>query len=138
MTREEVIAEARSWVGTPFVPQQSVKGHGCDCAGLIRGVGRAFGIESDVGPYKQQPKGFELSRICREYMTEIPLSDMQAGDVVEIAFTAEPQHLGILVPYRSGLGIVHALMLSKKVVEHRLDSTWRNRITAAYVLPGVE
>ena len=29
---------ARSWIGTPYVHQVSVKGGGCDCLGLVRGV----------------------------------------------------------------------------------------------------
>ena len=40
-----VVAEARRWIGTPSVDQQTVRGAGCDCLGLVRGVWRAV-----VGP----------------------------------------------------------------------------------------
>ena len=33
-----VIAAARGWLGTPYHDQASVKGAGCDCLGLARGV----------------------------------------------------------------------------------------------------
>lgn len=41
-TREEVIAEARGWLGTPWHHQASLKGVGCDCIGFIRGVAQPF------------------------------------------------------------------------------------------------
>jgi hypothetical protein len=41
--RSDIIAEARSWIGTPYAHQASVKGIGCDCLGLVRGVWRVNG-----------------------------------------------------------------------------------------------
>ena len=35
-----VIAIARSWLGTPYHDQASLRGVGCDCLGLARGVWR--------------------------------------------------------------------------------------------------
>ena len=35
-----VIAMARSWLGTPYHDQASLRGVGCDCLGLARGVWR--------------------------------------------------------------------------------------------------
>jgi hypothetical protein len=35
-----IIAAARSWLGTPYAHQASLKGVGCDCLGLVRGVWR--------------------------------------------------------------------------------------------------
>src|SRR5215207_7343246 len=37
-TREQIVAAARGWIGTPYHHQASVKGVGCDCLGLIRGL----------------------------------------------------------------------------------------------------
>ncbi|MGR3492459.1 MAG: peptidase P60, partial [Shimia sp.] len=34
-------AEARRWIGTPYHHRASLRGVGCDCLGLIRGVWRA-------------------------------------------------------------------------------------------------
>lgn len=39
-----VAAEAREWIGTPFVWQASQKGVGCDCKGLVWGVARELGF----------------------------------------------------------------------------------------------
>lgn len=38
--RERIVTSARSWVGTPFHHQASVKAVGCDCLGLLRGIWR--------------------------------------------------------------------------------------------------
>ena len=38
--RDAIVAAARGWIGTPYVHQASVKGLGCDCLGLLRGLWR--------------------------------------------------------------------------------------------------
>jgi NlpC/P60 family putative phage cell wall peptidase len=43
VTRETIVAAARSWFGTPYHHQASVKGVGSDCLGLIRGIWRELG-----------------------------------------------------------------------------------------------
>jgi hypothetical protein len=46
-----IVAEARSWIGTPYHHQASVKHVGCDCLGLVRGVWRALlGPEPEPDP----------------------------------------------------------------------------------------
>src|SRR3954471_18800976 len=46
-----ILAEARSWIGTPYRHQASLKGVGCDCLGLVRGVWRAFyGDQPEAAP----------------------------------------------------------------------------------------
>ncbi len=49
--RDAIVAEATSWLGTPYRHQASLKGVGCDCLGLLRGVWRAFhGDEPEAMP----------------------------------------------------------------------------------------
>ena len=52
--RSEALAEARTWLATPYRHQASVKGWGCDCLGLVRGVWRQlYGAEPEsVPPYR--------------------------------------------------------------------------------------
>ncbi|HXO72313.1 MAG TPA: peptidase P60, partial [Bradyrhizobium sp.] len=40
LTCAAIVAEARSWIGTRYCHQASLKGVGCDCLGLVRGVWR--------------------------------------------------------------------------------------------------
>ena len=54
--RDAVIAEARSWIGTPFHDCAQVKGHGVDCAQFIAAVYTATGTVPpfDIEPYSPQ------------------------------------------------------------------------------------
>ena len=51
LARATIVAEARAWIGTPYRHQGSLKGIGCDCLGLVRGVWRAVaGAEPEAVP----------------------------------------------------------------------------------------
>src|SRR3989338_4143365 len=51
LTRQAIVAAARSWIGTPYRHQASLKGAGCDCLGLVRGVWRElYGDEPEAPP----------------------------------------------------------------------------------------
>ena len=51
LRQNTIIAAARGWKGTPYHHQASLKGVGCDCLGLIRGVWRElYGAEPEVMP----------------------------------------------------------------------------------------
>ena len=59
-----IVRAARGWIGTPYVHQASVRGAGCDCLGLLRGVWRdCLGPEPEtVPPYTMdwsEPQGDE-------------------------------------------------------------------------------
>lgn len=46
-----MIAEiARTWIGTPYRHQSAVKGEGCDCLGLLRGVWAEYYGAHDYSP----------------------------------------------------------------------------------------
>ena len=67
MKVELILSEARQWLGTPYRHQASLKGVGCDCLGLVRGVWRAlYGYEpEEPGPYQRgwvEPPGEERLR----------------------------------------------------------------------------
>ena len=48
-----IVREARTWLGTPYLHQASVRGAGCDCLGLVRGVWRAlYGREPEAVPQR--------------------------------------------------------------------------------------
>ena len=51
--RAAILQSARGWIGTPYLHQASLKGAGCDCLGLVRGVWREiYGDEpEETGPY---------------------------------------------------------------------------------------
>jgi NlpC/P60 family putative phage cell wall peptidase len=87
-TRATLVAEARSWIGTPYRHQASLKRVGCDCLGLVRGVWRAVqGEEPEpVPPYA--PDWAEASRretfaeAGRRHFAEIDPAEFRPGDVL--------------------------------------------------------
>ncbi len=141
-TRAEVIAAARRFIGTPYQHQQRMPGVAIDCAGVVICAGRELGLlapDFDVTGYSRQPDG-TLVDYCERYMTRLEPAAMQAGDVVVIRFDGEPQHFGILAPYRyGGLSIIHAVS-GRAVIETRLlfgTAAAAMKFVAAYRLPGI-
>ena len=87
MTRRDVVAAARGWLGTPYHHQAALRGVGCDCLGLLRGVWREV-----VGPEPAHlpPYTRDWAESCgREALIEaaachflpIPIGEAEAGDV---------------------------------------------------------
>ena len=138
-TVEDIITEARSWVGTPFHHQGRAKGSGCDCAGLILEVARAFHLtEFQWTDYEHMPDGVMLKQTCDEHMDRITPAEAQPGDVVLFKFEEYPQHLGFLGDYVfGGLSLIHALATARKVVEHRFDDQWMGCVDQYYRLRGI-
>lgn len=142
-TRAEVVAEARSWIGTPFQHQQRLKGVGVDCAGLVIGVARELGLvaaDFDVTGYSRAPDG-TLLELCDANMARIGQDQMQPGDVVVVSVESDPQHMGILGDYvHGGLSIIHAASIGPRqaVIETRLMFSRAMTFVAAYSMPGVD
>ncbi len=144
--RRQIVAEALSWSGTRYHHQARNKGVGVDCVGLPIGIARALSLvapDFDITGYPRTPDGVTLIALCDEYMAgRVELVDMQVGDVLVQKFTADgpPQHMGIVVPHRNGLALLHSFGMvdgKGKVIKQRLDSTAIDRTVAIYRLPGV-
>lgn len=148
-TRADIVEEARSWIGTPFHHQASLKGVGVDCVGLIRGIMVAknnmpedfskWPSAYDFLGYDRVPDGKKMMEACNLYLTVISKEDMQPGDIVLVSFDKHPQHVGVLGDYRhGGLSIIHASGDSGKVIETRLMFSGYMKFVAAYAFPEVE
>ncbi len=147
MTGYDVAAEAMSWAGTPFAHQASLRGVGCDCGGLVRGVAVALGcigqaeFDRAFAPfagYPRQPNG-TLQAICDTFMARVPFADIGDAVLMNYADIGEPHHLAFVVDYPAdaALGLVHALARPGRVVYHRFSAEFRARVVQAYRLPGV-
>lgn len=134
ITRRQIIEEAREWIDTPFHHQASVKGVGCDCAGMVKGVWRELGNDVSGVPadYPRTPSNNQLIRILEQYLDRS--STMMPGDVLVFTLLNEPQHIGIMTDSNA---VIHAYQPFNKVAEHRLDAKWQRRITACFSFPGV-
>ncbi len=135
----DVVAAARSYLGTPYQHQARLKGVAVDCVGLILCVGRDLGHLPegfDYSGYGRVPDGVLLRQRLEKHLREVPQSEMRPGDVVCIAFAKHPQHVGILGDYRhGGLSIIHAAMPPGRVIETRLLFGPVMQFRAAYRFP---
>jgi hypothetical protein len=57
--------------------------------------------------------------------------------VLLIAIEGRAQHLAIRSDLAGDPAIIHAHAPRRRVVEHRIDADWAQRILAAFRLPGV-
>jgi NlpC/P60 family putative phage cell wall peptidase len=85
---EAMLAEALSWVGTPYRHQGSTKGVACDCLGLIRGAWRAvYGAEPErsgrYAPDWAEAGGEDLFlAAARRHCAEKPVTYAAPGDLL--------------------------------------------------------
>ncbi len=140
--RLEIAAEARRWLGTPYLHQASLPGAGSDCLGLVRGIWRGLhGAEpQDIPPYTQdwsEPQRDEiLWRSCQRWLIEQPPEGEHVGDVLlfRMARHAVSKHLGIQVSVGDSPTFIHAYC-KHGVVETRLTQPWRIRVVARFSFP---
>jgi NlpC/P60 family putative phage cell wall peptidase len=139
--RAAIIAEAREWLGTPYHHQASVKGAGCDCLGLIRGVWRSvYGHEpEEPPPYSRdwaEARGREtLAEAAARHMQPVEPANVAPGDVLLFALNdrAPAKHCAILT---EGNRMVHSYE-AHPVAEVSLSSWWRRRIRFAFAFPNL-
>ncbi len=141
ITPDIIIAEARSWIGTPYRHQASLKGAGCDCLGLVRGVWRAlYGEEPECMPaysrdWAEATSRETLAEAGGRHLLPVARDAFQGGDV-------------LLFRWRTGLVAKHAAVLTDggtmihahdgaAVAEVAFAPWWRRRLAYVFRFPGV-
>ena len=137
--RLRVVQEARLWLGTPYQHQASLRGAGCDCLGLVRGIWRAlYGQEPaplpPYSPYWAETGAREtLLGAAQAYLRAIERDAAQPGDVLLFRFS--PRHLAKHCAVLSAPGrMIHAYW-GQCVCETALTPWWRRRLCAAFCFP---
>ena len=113
VARDAIVAEARRWIGTPYMHQASLRGAGCDCLGLVRGVWRAV-----VGPEPEAAGAYapdwaeasleeRLADAGGRYFVPVARDAFQAGDVLLFRWRAHlpAKHMAIAT---SRAAMIHA------------------------------
>lgn len=96
--KNKVIKEARSWIGTPFRHQARCKGAGVDCLGLVVESYRKAGADvRDKTDYSRYPTGDSLIEGLSEQLTEIPLEEIDTGDILVMAQKRQANHVMLYV-----------------------------------------
>jgi NlpC/P60 family putative phage cell wall peptidase len=137
-----VVAQARSWIGTPYLHQASIRGAGADCLGLLRGIWRAiYGEEPEaVPPYTDdwaEPAHDEvLLAAARRWLLEKPVTDDAQGDVLlfRMRNASIAKHLGVQSQAGCEPRFIHAYT-GHGVVESALSQPWHRRIAARFTFP---
>lgn len=141
ISRKAILAETSDWIGTPYQHQASVKGAGCDCLGLVRGVWRAiYGAEPELAPaytpdWAERHGEETLRDAARRHLVETTISAAQPGDVLLFRMhAASPaKHAAILAEEGR---IIHAYW-GRAVVSSHFAPWWRVRCAAAFSFPDV-
>jgi NlpC/P60 family putative phage cell wall peptidase len=140
--RRTIVAEARAFIGTPYRHQASLRGAGCDCLGLVRGVWRAlYGPEPEtIPPYTPDWGEASHSEIMIEtagrHLIPVPLGSAALGDV--LVFRMRDQRVAKHCAILSGpAAMIHA-QSRDKVREVALSAPWRRRVVAAFAFPALE
>ena len=134
-----VVAVARCWLGTPYHDQASLRGVGCDCLGLARGVWReVVGAEIFPTPHYSRDWGetgpHEVLAIgARRMMAEIAIVNAVPSALILFRMTprAIVKHVGILTGPDSFVHSYERL----GVIEEVLTPIWRRRIAFAFLFP---
>jgi NlpC/P60 family putative phage cell wall peptidase len=138
--RNDVLAIARDWIGTPYRHQASLKGVGCDCLGLVRGIWRElYGREPEpAGAYARdwaERSGEDrlMTAALSHFGDAVGLEAAMPGDLLIFRWKAEmaAKHLGIL---EEGGRFIHAYEQAA-VVSSALVPSWRRRIAGVFVFP---
>jgi NlpC/P60 family putative phage cell wall peptidase len=135
---QRLVQAARAWVGTPYLHQASLKGAGCDCLGLVRGVWReVHGSEPlPIPPYTpdwSEPQGDE--RLWRAAHALLRKGRGRPGDLLLFRMRdgAVAKHLGILTRGGDAPAFVHS-MSGHGVLESPLSAPWAARVVARFDL----
>lgn len=141
METEHLIAEARSWIGTPYLHQASLKYHGCDCLGLLRGIWRnLIGPEPELPPpyapdWSEANRAETLHDGLSRHLQKYPISQMRPGDV--LLFRLHPRgpakHCAILATQRGKHTLIHARQ-NHKVSEEDFSPFWRSKLAFVFRL----
>ena len=139
LLERDVVSIARTWIGTPYVHQASVKGAGCDCLGLLRGVFRELRGEEPETPPPYSPDWAEatgaetLYSALLRHLSEIDPAALAPGDIAvfRMRVRAPAKHCGIAGEKGGGLTLIHARQ-NKRVSEEAFSAPWRRKLVYAF------
>ncbi|MGY2049597.1 NlpC/P60 family protein [Methylobacterium sp. JK268] len=140
-----IVALARGWLGTPYHHQAALKGVGCDCLGLVRGVYAELTGRTPEAPPPYRPGwaeeggGEALRDAARRHLAEIPPREALAGDVLLFRWRdgLPAKHCAILTAPLAGPRprMIHAYD-GHAVLECAVPPAWARRVAHAFRFPN--
>lgn len=120
LQRAAIVAEARSWIGTPYHNHADIKGAGVDCGMLLVRVFVDTGLCAPFDP-RPYPADWHLHRSEERYLGFVfdhcrEVVEPGPGDVMVLRYGRCYSHGGI-VTTKKPLKIVHAFHPARRVLE---------------------
>jgi NlpC/P60 family putative phage cell wall peptidase len=136
---EDIVRIARSWLGTPYHHQASLKGVGTDCVGLVRGIYRElYNVEPPElinysADWGDSNGNEDMVIAAYKYLEPVPLDQLGPGHVVMVRWKEGrvAKHSMIMTGSRSA---IHAYNRSP-VTEITLNDWWMARIVHGFSFP---
>lgn len=136
-TRADIIAAARSFIGTPFHHQARLPGVGLDCIGVPVCAARTVGLPVvDSTDYRRRPSPKDPDFLIRHLARNLDrVETPQPADVVCFGWrdSALAYHLGIMT---DPTHMVHAWAGGEKVLEVEI-APWMDRFHSAWSFRGL-
>lgn len=134
------VAAARAWIDTPFHWQQSVRGRGCDCKGLVAGVARDIGraegasIFARMADYRPGPVDLALLNRGLDALFD-RVAAAVPGDILVLRVAGRAQHLAIVSEATDGRAtrMIHCYAKGPaRVIEVPTGHVWRDAIASIW------
>ncbi|NLR74203.1 MULTISPECIES: NlpC/P60 family protein [Leeia] len=133
--RQQVLAEARSWLGTPYHHQGRVKGVGVDCAMILCDIYHQVGLIPWIDP-RPYPPDWHFHRDDERYLGWLkqyarPVAQPQPGDVAVWRFGRCFSHGAVVV---DDTLVLHAYFKQGVVLARRDETPLADRPVRFYSL----
>lgn len=131
-----LVLAARRYLGVRFV-HRGRRPDKLDCVGLIWRAYADCGVELPCPTdYGREPQADRFRQAIVAALGEpVPLASLAVGDVVTLRTLKHPHHVALVGGHPHGLSLIHASGEHGRVVEHRLDATFRARIVTVHRRP---
>lgn len=143
--RAEILAEARTWLGTPKIHQHALKGFGVDCWGLVRATGEACQVLT-VDPeawehfqgYGEVPSPRLVLGCANTFL--VPIQEPGVGDIALLQWRdGLPMHFSLVGEFRGRRTLIHPIGNGRRAscVEHGFTAEWPGLLHSWWSFPGL-
>lgn len=141
MSPEDIVLEARSWVGVPY-RERGRSRRGVDCLGLLVMLGRSFDVaHEDEAVYTSWPTDERrLAQRLEQYLTPLPPDAIAPGVIGMFTQTRLPAHVGVFTEKHGVIHLIHARMNPRRVVEEAYAAIPRAelRLSGLFCFPAMD
>ena len=147
ITGEMLVAQARTWIDTPYHHAGRAKGHGVDCIGLVIGAARELGaaVPFDTTAYGRGDNLPLMQRGLLQFCDCLQPGELSAqkaggpplrpGDILIFRGGSILHHVAIYTGPEMG-AMIHVYNTVGKVVEQRLTPEWVRLLHLVFRLRG--